>query len=77
MARMPTHAMKPHEWGTPSAIGFHVWATRHPSVIGAFHVWTTRRIPSLAFMDDLERIPVGVEYISGIVARIVFQSCAR
>src|SRR5437588_5780741 len=27
-------------------------------------------------MDDLERIPVGVEYIGGIVSRIVFQSCA-
>src|ERR1700676_2285797 len=27
-------------------------------------------------MYDLERIPVGVEYIGGIVARIVFQSCA-
>src|ERR1700733_5088743 len=27
-------------------------------------------------MDDLERIAVGVEYISGIVSRIVFQSCA-
>src|SRR5258708_22922530 len=27
-------------------------------------------------MDDLERIPVWVEYISGIVSRIVFQSCA-
>jgi hypothetical protein len=31
---------------------------------------------SLAFMDDLERIPVRVEYITGIVSRIVFQSCA-
>src|SRR5258708_35232413 len=27
-------------------------------------------------MDDLERIPVGVEYIGAIVSRIVFQSCA-
>src|SRR5260370_17135013 len=27
-------------------------------------------------MDDLERIPVRIEYISGIVSRIVFQSCA-
>src|SRR6266851_4691751 len=27
-------------------------------------------------MDDLERIPVGVEYIGGIVSRIVSQSCA-
>src|SRR6266566_9510920 len=27
-------------------------------------------------MDDLERIPVGVEYIGGIVSRIVFQSRA-
>src|ERR1700687_1951958 len=26
-------------------------------------------------MDDLERISVGVEYISGVVSRIVFQSC--
>src|ERR1700722_14760316 len=34
-------------------------------------------VPSLALMDDLERIPVRVEYISGIVSRIVFQSCAR
>src|ERR1700729_2054025 len=33
-------------------------------------------IPSSAFMDDLERIPVRVEYISGIVSRVVFQSCA-
>lgn len=33
-------------------------------------------VPPLAFMDDLERIPVRVEYISGIVSRIVFQSCA-
>src|SRR5256885_8626318 len=31
---------------------------------------------TLALMDDLERIPVGVEYIGGIVSRIVFQSCA-
>src|SRR5579864_9646588 len=27
-------------------------------------------------MYDLERIPVGVEYIGGIVSRIVFQACA-
>src|ERR1700681_4358422 len=27
-------------------------------------------------MDDLERISVWVEYISGVVSRIVFQSCA-
>src|SRR5258705_13954827 len=27
-------------------------------------------------MDDLERIAVRVEYIGGIVSRIVFQSCA-
>src|SRR5260370_29809957 len=27
-------------------------------------------------MDDLERIPVGVAYIGGVVSRIVFQSCA-
>src|SRR5713226_6540219 len=27
-------------------------------------------------MYYLERIPVGVEYIGGIVSRIVFQSCA-
>ena len=33
-------------------------------------------LPSLAFMDDLERISVRVEYISGIVSRTVFQSCA-
>src|SRR6266851_4515641 len=26
-------------------------------------------------MDDLERIPVRVEYIGGVVSRIVFQSC--
>src|ERR1700757_2852869 len=28
-------------------------------------------------MDGLERIAVRVEYISGIISRIVFQSCAR
>src|SRR5690349_21796031 len=27
-------------------------------------------------MDDLERIPLGVEYIGGIVSRIVFHPCA-
>jgi hypothetical protein len=27
-------------------------------------------------MDDLERIPVGVAHVGGIVSRIVFQSCA-
>ena len=27
-------------------------------------------------MDDLERIPVGVEYIGGVVSLIVFQSYA-
>jgi hypothetical protein len=30
----------------------------------------------LVLMDNLERIPVGVEYIGGIVSRIVFQPCA-
>jgi hypothetical protein len=33
-------------------------------------------LPILALMYDLERIPVGVENIGGIVSRIVFQSCA-
>ena len=32
---------------------------------------------SLAFMDDLERIPVRVKYIGGVVSRIVFHSCPR
>jgi hypothetical protein len=27
-ARMPTHAMKLHEWGTQGIDGFYVWATR-------------------------------------------------
>ena len=27
-ARMPTHAMRLHEWGTQGLIRFHVWATR-------------------------------------------------
>src|SRR4029077_18325249 len=31
---------------------------------------------TLALMYDLERIPVGVEYIGGVVSRIVLQSCA-
>jgi hypothetical protein len=34
-------------------------------------------VPSLAFMDDLERIPVWIKYISGVVFRIVFHSCPR
>jgi hypothetical protein len=34
-------------------------------------------VRSLAFMDDLERIPVRVKYIGGIVSRIVFHSCPR
>ena len=36
--------------------------------------------PSLALMDDLERIPVRVKYIGGVVSRIsriVFHSCPR
>src|ERR1700683_513872 len=32
---------------------------------------------SLAFMDDLERIPVRVKHIGGVVSRIVFHSCPR
>ena len=28
-------------------------------------------------MDDLERIPVRVKYIGGVVSRIVFHSCPR
>src|SRR6266542_1675475 len=48
-------------------------------------LWNTRYVSgktngitalTLALMDDLERITVGVEYIGGIVSRIVFQSCA-
>src|ERR1700683_2136799 len=35
------------------------------------------QVPSLAFMDDLERIPVRVKYIRGVVSRIVFHSCPR
>jgi hypothetical protein len=34
-------------------------------------------VPSLAFMDDLERIPVRVKYIGSVVSRIVFDSCPR
>jgi hypothetical protein len=34
-------------------------------------------VPSLAFMDDFERIPVWVKYIGGVVSRIVFHSCPR
>jgi len=34
-------------------------------------------LPSLAFVDDLERIPVRVKYIGGVVSRIVFHSCPR
>jgi hypothetical protein len=41
----------------------------HP-IDGGHHGFT------LALMDDLERIPVGVEDIGGIVSRIVFQPCA-
>src|SRR6202022_1269809 len=34
-------------------------------------------VPSLAFVDDFERIPVRAKYIGGVVSRIVFHSCPR
>jgi hypothetical protein len=34
-----------------------------------------RSVPSLALMDDFERISVRVKYIGGVVSRIVFHSC--
>ena len=33
--------------------------------------------PSLAFMDDLERIPVRIKYIGGVVSRIVLDPRPR
>jgi hypothetical protein len=41
-------------------------ASVNPAVTWPFECLT------LALMDDLERISVGVEYIGGIVSRIVF-----
>src|ERR1700683_3271662 len=33
-------------------------------------------VPSLALMDDFERIPVRVKYIGGVVSGVVFKTCA-
>jgi hypothetical protein len=40
------------------------------------NLFQSKDLQALAFVDNLERIAVRVEYIGGIISRIVFQPCA-
>src|ERR1700737_5220671 len=52
-------------------------STRTKALGGSSPDFATCASSPRAFMDDLERIPVRVKYIGGIVSPIVFQACPR
>ena len=54
-----------------AAVSISEWAAARP------HRKEIYKVFALALVNDLERIPVRIEYIRRIVSRIVFQSCPR